>query len=498
MRRFQRAATATALLAASSALCLPNKKTQQRLQWWKLHSVSAAGVAHCAAKPQPRQQLMKQQQVFVWGSRLGFPGGASEDIANPTEAAALSGESHDLEERKGERRSTLRGLFVCVGFFALFPTLQLTGLPVKGYLSSDFISSMAIGAYHAAFVSKNGRLYAGALAGCLCLVLRLPPVSAAVCCGDNLYGQCGLKPTDSTARHVAMREVVLPGEAKAAAAACGERHTLVLSSSGDTFAFGDDSKIQLAIGDTRGQGGADVGTTYKERIDMAGVKAPMRRGATYGLLERHIQHCPIPSLKPPACISPEAARGVATAVAASDFSSLILYQDIAAHGGIPRNVLLCCGEAARGQCGRTLQQQQQTLLPVQLPASVSPPLMSPLVSDVSCGSSHCLMALNQKHLVGWGFNDKGQVGAGPRGIVSPARCVRLPGEISRKEKKEHDTAGRGEAGSDTGTAGGCQEPQSLEQLHIAALRDDLGPHCSSSRDLDTTPAPSYKVSDYLL
>ncbi|CDJ43908.1 hypothetical protein ETH_00016230 [Eimeria tenella] len=31
----------------------------------------------------------------------------------------------------------------------------------------------------------------------------------------------------------------------------------------------------------------------------------MRRGASYGLLERHVQHSPVPSLKPPAAVSPE-------------------------------------------------------------------------------------------------------------------------------------------------------------------------------------------------
>ncbi|KAL8454963.1 hypothetical protein Emag_001216 [Eimeria magna] len=197
---------------------------------------------------------------------------------------------------------------------------QLTGLPVKGLLKSDFISSMSIGAEHAAFVSNDGRLCqcaAAAAAAAMLLLLLLLQVEAPV-----------------------LLLVVLPEGAKAAAAACGMRHTLVLSSAGETFAFGDDSKIQLGIGDTRAQGGADIGTTYKQRIDMADIKAPMRRGATYALLERHIQHEPMKTLKPPAAISPEGQERVG--LLETHFSAAVKLRGDSAGGRCSSSSKRCC------------------------------------------------------------------------------------------------------------------------------------------------------------
>ncbi|KAL8431904.1 hypothetical protein Efla_002741 [Eimeria flavescens] len=480
MRGFSRAASAAAFLAAPTAFTCGAYKQQQQQQQesWRRSWLSRAAAARCAVR------TPQQHRLFVWGSRLAFPGGAAEDVKTPTEAhalkefgsswrslsfgphfgAALTGDGRrcvvwgSLQQQDkppefvapfevplpraaaaaADVQCSSAEVFVLDAegrVFVIDDALlllqqhyqqqqqqqqqqqfrQLSGLPVRGLLQSDFITSMAIGAEHAAFVSSEGRLF-----------VSLPPCCAATLCLLPLLLPLLLLLQFAAAATYMGSGVATRGES------CSGRF------------FGDDSKIQLALGDTRAQGGADVGTTYKERVDMAGLKAPMQRGATYGPLERHIQHEPMKTLKPPAAVSPEAARGVATAVVASDFSSLILYQDAPAEGGVARNTLLCCGEAAGGQCGRTLQQQQQTLKPVQLPASLSPPRLSPFVSAVSCGSAHCIAAINQKSLVGWGSSDKGQVGIGSRASKPPAlRDSRGTGRQARDRQQERkQQAGR--------------------------------------------------------
>ncbi|CDJ57164.1 rhomboid-like protease 5, putative [Eimeria maxima] len=274
-----------------------------------LQRVAAAALATEQQQQQKQQQQKNQQQkVLIWGSRLSFPGGAPSDVQTPTEAETLN---------------CLATSWVAVSFGPHF------GAAIPGDGRSCVVwGSLEQEDGEPAFVSP--------------FVLPLPqgaaPATDVQCSATEIFV------LDRDGRIY----VFLPEKAKAAGAACGDRHTIVLATDGSTFAFGDDSKIQLAIGDTRAPGGADVETTKQPGMDMAQDKAPVQRAVTYGVLDRHIQHEPIPSLKPPAAVSPEAALGLATAVAASDFSSIILYQRGDAATGAPVNSLLCCGETTRG------------------------------------------------------------------------------------------------------------------------------------------------------
>jgi len=85
--------------------------------------------------------------------------------------------------------------------------------------------------------------------------------------------------------------------------------------------------------------------------------------------------------------------------------------------------MFCCGENGKGQCGRSMQAQQQILSATKLPRCS-------LTHSLSCGSNHCLAVLRRvgqkkQELWAWGSNDKGQAG-GTAGVTCPAARLRLP------------------------------------------------------------------------
>ncbi|PFH34026.1 regulator of chromosome condensation (RCC1) repeat-containing protein [Besnoitia besnoiti] len=317
--------------------------------------------------------------------------------------------------------------------------LQWTGL-------ADRVVKMSVGTTHAAFVTRDGSLY---------------------CCGANLYGECGVepRPLDEASLHVRMHRVdfsnadvdwgaTKTSAPKIADVSCGLHHTLCLSKEGKVYAFGDDSKIQLGLGDTRSNQQGVAGTTWMERLK--GNKVHIPRAVSYSYADRHLQHSPVAVLPPSGF--PGVKQCTVTAVAAGDDFSLLLFQDNHQEFSdtrLKRNALLCCGETAFGQCGRTLQQQQQVLSPVVFPRSASA-VHSPsspagrssfaltssrdlpgpssifCAEKVACGSAHCLALMSSGKLVGWGFNAHGQVGAGGRvkGAVSPPRTIAVDAQGS--------------------------------------------------------------------
>ncbi|PHJ21686.1 regulator of chromosome condensation repeat-containing protein [Cystoisospora suis] len=313
-----------------------------------------------------------------------------------------------------------------------------------GGFFEDRVVKMSIGNSHAAFVTKNGALY---------------------CCGSNDFGQCGVKPkaSDDASLHVSMTKVDFSGcaprregdnrEPFIVEVSCGLRHTVCLCKDGQAYTFGDDSKIQLGLGDTRSNQQEVAGTTYMERARGNTFTSP--KAASYFYADRHIQPSPV-AVMPPTGV-PGVQNCVASKVEAGDDFTLVLYEDV--HQGysdelLKRNSLVCCGETARGQCGRTLQQQQQVSAPVVFPRSAST-VVSPStpgaraassryvsgpssvfrVETLSCGSQHCLALMASKQVVGWGFNAHGQVGTGPKvkGTISPPKTICLdanPGPVN--------------------------------------------------------------------
>ncbi|KFG65786.1 regulator of chromosome condensation (RCC1) repeat-containing protein [Toxoplasma gondii RUB] len=323
---------------------------------------------------------------------------------------------------------------------------------------ADCVVKMNVGGTHAAFVTRRGELY---------------------CCGENLFGECGVEPRpfDEASLRVSAHRVDFSDadpdriwnghgnrEPQIVDVSCGLHHTICLSKDGKVYAFGDDSKIQLGLGDTRSNQQGVAGTTWMQRVK--GNKVSIPRAVSYTYADRHLQHKPVAVLPPTGF--PGIKQCAVTAVAAGDDFSLLLFQD--AHQPfadelLKRNALFCCGETARGQCGRTLQQQQQVLSPVVFPRSASA-VTSPssfLVSSsrdlpgpssifcaekIACGSKHCLALMASGKLVGWGFNAHGQVGTGGRvkGAISPPRTIAVDSEetpeLPSSSEKDRETPGR--------------------------------------------------------
>jgi len=94
------------------------------------------------------------------------------------------------------------------------------------------------------------------------------------------------------------------------------------------------------------------------------------------------------------------------------------------------SVLMCCGENGEGQCGRSLQQQQNAWLPVRLPKRSK-------VLAAASGQSHSLALLSTGEVFAWGSNQQGQIGNGKRALV--CRPLRVVCE-KREKPPEAETA----------------------------------------------------------
>lgn len=290
------------------------------------------------------------------------------------------------------------------------------------------ITKMSVGATHAAFITDEGEL---------------------VCLGSNKHGECGLDPnvqaTAATCRRVAFPRRAHPIEQ----ARCGRSHTVAIAAEGDGFAWGDDSKIQLALGDTRSnfgderhrQGSRGYLNMLRGGEGMAlspalrgGPDATLgreaRSGVKYGEYEPHYQFKPLPMMPIPLEFhrqqhgTPYPPPDV---IECGDDFTILVVRDSPDFFPAEEstNRLFCCGENSRGQCGRNMQSSQQTLAATRLPINTR-------VEVLSCGSSHCLAVLkrigpscsSKREVWGWGSNEHGQAGGGTPGMVCPAARLR--------------------------------------------------------------------------
>lgn len=313
-------------------------------------------------------------------------------------------------------------------------TLQgglMPGLPRPGMLGrvlggSGGVKEMGIGMEHAAFVTRSGDLY---------------------CIGSNQWGQCGVMPPRQKGPMGALEErgqieVMSPVRVRLPEAAgpivgvsVGGRHTVAVDASGKAFSFGDDRRIQLGLGDTR-TGGSDernsYGVLHQDALGGKRSKGDMRRAAVYRYYDPHMQASPMetappiaynrPSYPPPSLIT-----------CGEDFT-------VAVHRDSPdwytddqvTNVIMCCGENGQGQCGRSLQQQQQPWTQARLPKRTR-------TVAVATGQAHSLALLSTGDLYAWGGNDQGQLGNGKRAMVNqPARVVLKRTTEKRKPEKTAD------------------------------------------------------------
>jgi alpha-tubulin suppressor-like RCC1 family protein len=256
----------------------------------------------------------------------------------------------------GDNRYGQLGTAANDGVDAANPTPSLVSLPS----GAGQTVAIAAGAAHSLVLTDTGRLYAF---------------------GENRYGQLGLAASSgSEAPNPAPAEVELPAAAgRPVAIAAGAQHSLVLSASGQVYAFGANTYGQLG------------------RAANAGSEAP--------------DPAPVEVALP-------SAAGGAEQIAAGASHSLVLGEN---------GVIYGFGENDAGQLGSTMNEGGEaanaTPIAVALPGAAAP-------VAIAAGSSESLAVTASGQLFAFGSNLDGQLGSsassGTAAANATPRAVELP------------------------------------------------------------------------
>ncbi|CAJ1394226.1 unnamed protein product [Effrenium voratum] len=286
----------------------------------------------------------------------------------------------------------------------------------------------SVGVMHAAFLTEDGEVY---------------------CLGRNSCGECAVDPAVQNVA-ASCRKVSFPKHSHPIRRVeCGRSHTVAVGADGQCFAWGDDSKIQLGLGDTRSNVGEERPfsgsrgflNTQKTGQPMA-TQSFLRGGPEftgsrvfstsqkkYGDFESHQQIKPATMMDIP--LEPERqVHGTpypppSDVRCGGDFTLLLVRDSPDWYPPEEESQrLFCCGENGKGQCGRSLQQQQQVFAACKLPRNSK-------MLGFSCGSDHCVAVIKRidsrkQELWCWGHNAEGQAGGSNSGAVCPAARLRLP------------------------------------------------------------------------
>jgi alpha-tubulin suppressor-like RCC1 family protein len=264
-------------------------------------------------------------------------------------------------------------------------------------------TSISVGRQHVIALDKNGNVWTA---------------------GSNRLGQCGRSFTrdEMKNKHITsspeddnilsspvvyefacIYNSTSDGLEKVTCVSAGGNHSMFRTFSGSIFSFGDDSKIQLGLGDTRSQETPDY--VPHSGMSMMGPDANNTRlfGSTspsvkYNFYEKHCRNVPT-KMKIPEKFS----GSFLTPIGGNDFTILKSGES---------GMMMCCGENRFGQCGRGLNKQQQTFSPIKLPKNLKP-------TQISCGTSHCIASLQDGSIYAWGQNNHGQLGTGSRAPACP-------------------------------------------------------------------------------
>eukprot|EP00929_Paragymnodinium_shiwhaense_P119367 TRINITY_DN91258_c0_g1_i1.p1 TRINITY_DN91258_c0_g1~~TRINITY_DN91258_c0_g1_i1.p1 ORF type:complete len:571 (-),score=123.14 TRINITY_DN91258_c0_g1_i1:68-1780(-) len=302
--------------------------------------------------------------------------------------------------------------------------MAVPGLPKPGLMRSG-VKQMSIGMEHACFVTTTGQL---------------------LCVGGSEWGQCGVDPPRQKGPMGAIEdrercEVMLPtpvempeDAGRMESVVVGGRHTVVQAKDGRLYAFGDDRRIQLGLGDTRSQGVDNrhaFGVLHREHLGGVKPNAEIKKQVAYRYYDPHMQSVPLETIPPQAHNRP-AYPPASILTCGEDFT-------IAVHRDSPdwyeaekeTNLIFCCGENSEGQCGRSLQQQQQVWAPARLPKHSR-------AEAVSCGQGHCMALMASGDLYAWGANAEGQLGINGRAhTVKPTRLApRVAAEAAQRSLQE--------------------------------------------------------------
>ncbi|CDR97686.1 hypothetical protein, conserved [Babesia bigemina] len=277
-------------------------------------------------------------------------------------------------------------------------------------LSGKRIVKMSVGNAHAAFLADDGSLY---------------------CSGDNSFGQCGTKPSNVSIDLTFMwlpRSGAVPQEligvrkvefkdptTSIVDVVCGGRHTCCVDSWGNVYTFGDDSSVQLFLGDTRGR-------TLLEHEQYRPFASPSRKAnrsyTTYTQTDRHLQFNPIPVTRVGKLSEyMHLIRGApATLAAGDDFTVVAATPE--AQGSDRATHLIASGDNRFCQCTgvdvRMIRPRVTRLSGVLLPHSLG------------CGSSHCMAALTNGQILGWGSNKHRQFGPNKRTVLTAPTAILPP------------------------------------------------------------------------
>eukprot|EP00916_Digyalum_oweni_P010547 GHVL01017615.1.p1 GENE.GHVL01017615.1~~GHVL01017615.1.p1 ORF type:complete len:371 (-),score=48.44 GHVL01017615.1:151-1263(-) len=178
--------------------------------------------------------------------------------------------------------------------------VRYAGLPRPSIMNGwKRIDSMSIGPHHYGFVSNHGDLLMS---------------------GYNGYGQCGfeLDRTDDgfiSPDVVAMNKVNFPNNVSIDKVGVGKSHTVAIDKNGKSWALGDDSKLQLCLGETRCQPDYALIQNSDSNDQEEKSTKSINPNVVYGYYERHLLSTPLETLKPPYNYRPEpygASYGLAT------------------------------------------------------------------------------------------------------------------------------------------------------------------------------------------
>eukprot|EP00400_MALV-I_sp_L67-5_P000428 gene428-125_t len=316
------------------------------------------------------------------------------------------------------------------GFFPLFQ--EEKAFKQSGFFTSSHqVIDIESGKNHTLFLTKGGKVFAA---------------------GSNMYGQCGryvdIKKREPSLTNIGRdtplteeiieywepHEVEFPSMAKnVKKIVAGGKHSVAMDENGHVFSWGDDSSIQLGLGDTRSAAGDKRHAYGLATYKMLGTDLPAgenKAAVKYNYYTPHFQSTPVSVQLPQADNRPDPFPAPEYLAAGEDFSIVGIrdspewYQEEDS-----TNLMFCCGHNSLGQCGRNMQQQMQTFSPVRVPRRS-------FSDQVTCGMGHCVSRLSDGSIFGWGDNRKGQVGLGHK---SPTECaVRLrlePEDLSEEKLK---------------------------------------------------------------
>ncbi len=248
-----------------------------------------------------------------------------------------------------------------------------------------------------------------------------PAAGAVLAFGDNHFGELGTTSNNGTDTANPTPAVVsLPGQSGTVTqVASGSDFSLILTSSGQLYAFGDNEYGQLGIADNVGATTANPTPTLVTLPGQAGVITHIAAGQFYSLVStssgqlyafglnnygqlgsttNNGTNNPNPT---PTLVNVFGQGGAITAIAAGTDFSLVLDST---------GQLFAFGDNQFGQLGTTVNSGQN--LPNPTPMLITPmPGQTGSVKQVVAGGFHTLVLTSSGQLFGFGENNYGQLGS---------------------------------------------------------------------------------------